>query len=90
LSRSRDFRQDGFTGIRPAGDSHWSDLKVEARRRRGDTAFAVVLRRILLAHGLDMTKGDYELVALGATGARARSMIKGETLRCILTPQFGH
>jgi ABC-type nitrate/sulfonate/bicarbonate transport system substrate-binding protein len=53
-----------------------------------DTAFALVLRRVLLANGLDMTKGDYELVALGATGARLESMIKGETYAAILNPPF--
>jgi ABC-type nitrate/sulfonate/bicarbonate transport system substrate-binding protein len=69
--------------------STWGDLKgkklaVDA----ADTAFALVLRRILLAHGLDMTRGDYELVALGATGARLESMVKGETFAGILNPPF--
>jgi ABC-type nitrate/sulfonate/bicarbonate transport system substrate-binding protein len=53
-----------------------------------DTAFALVLRRVLLANGLDMTKGDYELVALGATGARFESMLKGETFAGVLTSPF--
>jgi len=53
-----------------------------------DTAFALVLRRVLLANGLDMTKGDYELVALGATGARLESMLKGETFAGVLTSPF--
>src|SRR5262245_50642552 len=35
-----------------------------------------------------MTKGDYELVALGATGARLESMIKGETYAGVLNPPF--
>jgi NitT/TauT family transport system substrate-binding protein len=47
-----------------------------------------VLRRVLLANGLDMTKGDYELVALGSTGARLDSMIKGETFAGVLNPPF--
>jgi len=67
----------------------WSDLKGKKLAADAvDTAFALVLRRILLANGLDMTKGDYELVALGATGARLESMIKGETYAGILNPPF--
>jgi len=67
----------------------WSDLKGKKLAADAvDTAFALVLRRILLAHGLDLTKGDYELVALGATGARLESMIKGETFAGILNPPF--
>jgi ABC-type nitrate/sulfonate/bicarbonate transport system substrate-binding protein len=67
----------------------WSDLKGKKLAADAvDTAFALVLRRILLANGLDMTKGDYELVALGATGARLDSMIKGETFAGVLNPPF--
>ena len=67
----------------------WSDLKGKKLAADAvDTAFALVLRRVLLAHGLDLTKGDYELVALGATGARLDSMIQGETFAGILTPPF--
>lgn len=67
----------------------WSDLKGKKLAADAvDTAFALVLRRVLLANGLDMTKGDYELVALGATGARLDSMIKGETFAGILTSPF--
>jgi len=67
----------------------WSDLKGKKLAADAvDTAFALVLRRILLANGLDMTKGDYELVALGATGARLESMIKGETYAGVLSPPF--
>ena len=67
----------------------WSDLKGKKLAADAvDTAFALVLRRVLLAHGLDMTKGDYELVALGATGARLESMIRGETYAGILNPPF--
>ena len=68
---------------------NWSDLKGKKLAADAvDTAFALVLRRILLANGLDMTKGDYELIALGATGARLESMIKGETYAGVLTPPF--
>jgi len=67
----------------------WSDLKGKKLAADAvDTAFALVLRRILLEHGLDMTKGDYELIALGATGARLESMIKGETYAGILNSPF--
>jgi len=67
----------------------WSDLKGKKLAADAvDTAFALVLRRVLLAHGLDMTKGDYELLALGATGARLDSMTKGETYAGILNPPF--
>lgn len=67
----------------------WSDLKGKKLAADAvDTAFALVLRRVLLANGLDMTSGDYELVALGATGARLESMVKGETFAGILTPPF--
>src|SRR5580765_6933074 len=67
----------------------WSDLKGKKLAADAvDTAFALVLRRILLANGLDMAKGDYELVALGATGARLASMIKSETYAGVLTLPF--
>ena len=67
----------------------WSDLKGKKLAADAvDTAFALVLRRVLLANGLDMTKGDYELVALGATGARLESMIKGETFAGVLNAPF--
>src|SRR4051794_39928007 len=53
----------------------WSDLKGKALAVDAvDTAFALVLRRILLAHDLDMDRGDYTLVALGSTAARLESM----------------
>ncbi len=67
----------------------WSDLKGKKLAADAvDTAFALVLRRVLLAHGLDMTKGDYELVALSATGARLESMAKGDTYAGVLNPPF--
>jgi ABC-type nitrate/sulfonate/bicarbonate transport system substrate-binding protein len=67
----------------------WSDLKGKKLAADAvDTAFALVLRRVLLANGLDLTRGDYELVALGATGARLESMAKGETFAGILNAPF--
>lgn len=58
----------------------WNDLKgkklaVDAL----DTAFALVLRRILLVNGLDMKRGDFELVPAGAPAQRVESMKRGET-----------
>lgn len=50
-----------------------------------DTAFALVLRRILQLHGLEMGR-DYALLAVGATSARLESMRKGETFAAMLNP----
>ena len=70
--------------IREWNDLRGKKLAVDAV----DTAFALVLRRILLAHGLDLNRGDYELVPLGATGQRLESMKRGETFAAILNPPF--
>lgn len=51
--------------VRPEIKS-WSHLKGKKLAVDAvDTAFALVLRRILLAHGLDLNRGDYELVEWG-------------------------
>lgn len=64
---------------------NWSDLRGKKLAVDAvDTAFALVLRRILLAHGLDLKRGDYELVAVGATGRRLESMQRGETFAGII------
>jgi ABC-type nitrate/sulfonate/bicarbonate transport system substrate-binding protein len=47
-----------------------------------DTANALVLRRILLAHGLDYARGDYSLIAIGAR--RVPSLERGETFASLL------
>jgi ABC-type nitrate/sulfonate/bicarbonate transport system substrate-binding protein len=74
--------------VRPEIKS-WSDLKGKKLAADAvDTAFALVLRRVLLANGLDLNRGDYELVAVGATGQRLESMIKGETFAGILGSPF--
>lgn len=74
--------------VRPEIKS-WSDLKGKKLAADAvDTAFALVLRRVLLANGLDLNRGDYELVAVGATGQRLESMMKGETFAGILTSPF--
>ena len=67
----------------------WSDLMGKKLVADAvDTAFALVLRRVLLAHGLDMNRGDYELVARGTTALRFESMLKGETYAGILNSPF--
>jgi ABC-type nitrate/sulfonate/bicarbonate transport system substrate-binding protein len=53
-----------------------------------DTAYALVLRRVLLAHGLKVERGDYSLVAKGATGHRLESMTQGETFAGVLNPPW--
>ena len=53
-----------------------------------DTAYALILRRILLAHGLEMDRGDYTLLAKGATGHRLESMNRGETFAGVLNPPW--
>lgn len=67
----------------------WQDLRGKRLAVDAvDTAYALVLRRILLAHGLDLKKGDFELVPAGATGARLDSMNRGETFAAILNPPW--
>jgi ABC-type nitrate/sulfonate/bicarbonate transport system substrate-binding protein len=74
--------------VRPEIQS-WDDLRGKKLAVDAvDTAYALVLRRILLAHDLKMDRGDYELVALGATGARLDSMTRAETFAGILNPPW--
>src|SRR5439155_4731255 len=64
----------------------WSDLRGKKLAVDAvDTAFALVLRKVLL-EGLDLTRGDYELVAVGNTPLRLESMKRSETFAGILTP----
>ena len=70
--------------IRSWADLRGKKLAVDAV----DTAFALVLRQILLAHNLDLNRSDYELVAVGATGQRFESMARGETFAGILSSPF--
>ncbi len=70
--------------VRPEIKS-WEDLRgrplaVDAV----DTAYALVLRCMLRAHGLEMARGDYSLIPKGATGQRLDSMNRGETFAGIL------
>jgi len=65
----------------------WSDLRGKKLAVDAvDTAFALVLRKILLAKNLDFSRGDYELLAVGSTPLRLESMKRGETFAAILTP----
>src|SRR5438105_3997925 len=49
-----------------------------------DTAYALVLRRVLLEHGLDLERGDYTLVPAGQTQPRLDSMQRGETFAGVI------
>ena len=74
--------------VRPEIKS-WTDLRGKKLAVDAvDTAYALVLRRIILEHGLDFDRGDYELVPLGTTGARLESMTRGETFAGILNPPW--
>jgi ABC-type nitrate/sulfonate/bicarbonate transport system substrate-binding protein len=53
-----------------------------------DTAYALVLRRVLLAHDFEMERGDYKLIARGTTGHRLDSMMQGETFAGVLNPPW--
>jgi ABC-type nitrate/sulfonate/bicarbonate transport system substrate-binding protein len=67
----------------------WDDLRGKPLAVDAvDTAYALVLRRVLLAHGLEMDRGDYRLVPLGTTGFRLDSMTRGETFAGVLNPPW--
>lgn len=68
---------------------NWEDLRGKPLAVDAvDTAYALVLRRVLLAHGLEMERGDYRLVPKGATGHRLDSMMRGETFAGVLNPPW--
>jgi ABC-type nitrate/sulfonate/bicarbonate transport system substrate-binding protein len=70
--------------VRPEIKS-WDDLRGKALAVDAvDTAYALVLRRVLLTHGLEMDRGDYTLIAKGTTGYRLESMTQGETFAGVL------
>lgn len=74
--------------VRPEIKS-WEDLRGKPLAVDAvDTAYALVLRRVLLAHGLEMDRGDYTLIPKGATGHRLDSMTQGETFAGVLNPPF--
>jgi ABC-type nitrate/sulfonate/bicarbonate transport system substrate-binding protein len=53
-----------------------------------DTAFALVLRRLLLAHDLDYARGDYDLIAVGGNPQRVESLRRGDTFAAIVAPPY--
>jgi ABC-type nitrate/sulfonate/bicarbonate transport system substrate-binding protein len=64
----------------------WADLRGKPLAVDAvDTAFALVLRRILLAHDLDLGRGDYEFVAIGGTPLRLESMARGDTFAGVMS-----
>lgn len=74
--------------VRPEIKS-WEDLRGKPMAVDAvDTAYALVLRRVLLAHGLEMDRGDYTLIAKGTTGHRLDSMTQGETFAGVLNPPW--
>jgi ABC-type nitrate/sulfonate/bicarbonate transport system substrate-binding protein len=74
--------------VRPEIKS-WDDLRGKKLAVDAvDTAYALVLRRIILEHGLDFDRRDYELIPLGTTGARLESMTRGETFAGVLNPPW--
>jgi NitT/TauT family transport system substrate-binding protein len=74
--------------VRPEIET-WEDLRGKPLAVDAvDTAYALVLRRILLAHGLEMERGDYTLLPKGATGHRLESMNEGETFAGVLNPPW--
>jgi ABC-type nitrate/sulfonate/bicarbonate transport system substrate-binding protein len=67
----------------------WNDLRGKAMAVDAvDTAYALVLRKVLRAHELEMERGDYSLLAKGTTGYRLDSMIQGETFAGVLNPPW--
>ena len=66
----------------------WDDLRGKALAVDAvDTAYGLVLRRILQEHGLELDR-DYTFVPAGATGYRLESMEKGETFAGVLNPPW--
>jgi ABC-type nitrate/sulfonate/bicarbonate transport system substrate-binding protein len=66
---------------------NWNDLRGKKLAADAvDTAYALVLRRILLAHDLDLDRGDYHLVAVGAPEQRLESMERRETFAAVMNP----
>jgi len=74
--------------VRPEIKS-WDDLRGKPLAVDAvDTAYALVLRRVLRANRLEMDRGDYTLIAKGTTGFRLDSMTKGETFAGVLNPPW--
>ena len=66
----------------------WDDLRGKPLAVDAvDTAYGLVLRRILQAQGLELDR-DYAFVAAGATGYRLEAMEKGEAFAAVLNPPW--
>ena len=66
----------------------WDDLRGKPLTVDAvDTAYGLVLRRILQAQGLELDR-DYAFVAAGATGYRLEAMEKGEAFAAVLNPPW--
>lgn len=73
--------------VRPEVAS-WDDLRGKPLAVDAvDTAYGLVLRRILQAQGLELDR-DYAFVAAGATGYRLEAMEKGEAFAAVLNPPW--
>jgi ABC-type nitrate/sulfonate/bicarbonate transport system substrate-binding protein len=67
----------------------WEDLRGKPLAVDAvDTAYALVLRRVLRAHGLEMARGDYTLLPKGTTGFRLESLTQGESFAAIVNPPW--
>jgi ABC-type nitrate/sulfonate/bicarbonate transport system substrate-binding protein len=66
----------------------WSDLRGKVLAvDAADTAFALVLRRVVQAHGLELDR-DYSFVAVGATAARLQTLQDGRASAAVLNAPF--
>ena len=66
----------------------WDDLRGKPLAVDAvDTAYGLVLRRILQAQGLELDR-DYAFVEAGATGYRLEAMEKGEAFAAVLNPPW--
>jgi ABC-type nitrate/sulfonate/bicarbonate transport system substrate-binding protein len=66
----------------------WSDLRGKPMAvDAADTAFALVLRRVLETHGLELDR-DYSFVAVGATASRFQALQERQGYAAILNPPF--
>ena len=85
MGGSREFRQGLFTslGIREISALKGKILGVDAKA----TGFAVVLRYILLRHGL-LFERDYNLKELGSSRMRLAELVAGNIAGAMLNPRY--
>jgi ABC-type nitrate/sulfonate/bicarbonate transport system substrate-binding protein len=66
----------------------WSDLRGKVLAvDAADTAFALVLRRVVQAHDLELDR-DYTYIAVGATAARLQALQEERGSAAVLNPPF--